>query len=105
MSHPMRESMIELVQQAMSLMDDFLRDRVDLQGYAERLNALDANSVLETYQENFKTDPGLVYYLDALMLLSSLQHELEFQVAEYGANVATEDLKNLQELLEKFAKD
>ena len=105
MSHPMRESVIELVQQAMSLMDDFLRDRVDLQGYAQRLNALDANSILETYQEDFKRDLGLVYYLDALMLLSSLQHELEFQVAEYGANVATEDLKNLRELLEKFPKD
>lgn len=105
MSHPMRESVIELVQQAMSLMDDFLRDRVDLKGYAQRLNALDANSILETYQEDFKRDPGLVYYLDALMLLSSLQHELEFQVAEYGANVATEDLKNLRELLEKFPKD
>lgn len=105
MSHAMREPVIELVQQAMSLMDDFLRDRVDLQGYAERLNALEANSILETYQDDFKRDPGLVYYLDALMLLSSLQHELEFQVAEYGANVATEDLKNLRELLEKFPKN
>jgi hypothetical protein len=36
------------------------------------------------------------------MLLSSLQQELEFQVAEYGANVASEDIKCLRELMEKF---
>jgi hypothetical protein len=37
---------------------------------------------------DFKKNAGLVYYLDALMLLSSLQDELDFQVAEYGTNVA-----------------
>jgi hypothetical protein len=105
MSHPVRQPLIDLMQQAISLMDDFLRSRVDLEEYAERLNALDVNTLMETYKEDFKRDPGLVYYLDALMLLSSLQHELEFQVAEYGANVANEDLKNLRELLEKFPQD
>jgi hypothetical protein len=105
MSHPMREPVADLVRQATGLMDDFLRDRVNLEEYSARLKALEVEPLMETYQEDFKKDAGLVYYLDALMLLSSLQHELEFQVAEYGANVATEDLKNLQELLEKFPKD
>jgi hypothetical protein len=36
------------------------------------------------------------------MLLSSLQHEFEYQVAEYGANVASEDMKCLRELLAKL---
>lgn len=105
MGHSMREPVIDLVQKAMSLMDDFLRDRLDLAEYSNRLKALDVDSLMETYKEDFKRDPGLVYFLDALMLLSSLQHELEFQVAEYGANTATEDLKNLRELLDKFPKD
>ena len=105
MSHPIREPVIELVQQAMGLMDDFLRDRIDLTEYSRQLKALNIDPLMETYQEDFKSKSDMVYYLDALMLLSSLQHELEFQVAEYGANVATEDLKNLRELLEKFPKD
>ena len=46
--------------------------------------------------------PKMVYYLDALMIISSLQHELDFQVAEYGVNVASEDIKMLRELLSKF---
>jgi len=105
MSHPIREPVIELVQQAMGLMDDFLRDRMNLTEYSRRLKALTVDALMESYEADFKSEPDLVYYLDALMLLSSLQHELEFQVAEYGANVATEDLKNLRELLEKFPKD
>jgi hypothetical protein len=105
MSHPLHEPVTALIQQAVSLMDEFMRDRVDLKEYSARLNAMDVSSLMETYQEDFKRDPGLVYYLDALMLLSSLQHELEFQVAEYGANTANEDMKNLRELLEKFPKD
>ena len=47
-------------------------------------------------------DPDLVHYLNALMMLSSLQHELDFQVAEYGANVASEDISMLKDLLLKF---
>lgn len=105
MAHPMREPVVDLIQQAMSLMDDFLRDRIDLPTYSSRLKALDVDTLMETHIADFKKDPGLVYFLDALMLLSSLQHELEFQVAEYGANVATEDLKNLRELLEKITMD
>ncbi len=105
MGHPIKEPLIDLIQRAMSLMDDFLRARIDLEEYAAGLRGLDVDSLMETYQADFKRDPGLVYYLDTLMLLSSLQHELEFQVAEYGANTATEDLKNLRELLEKFPKD
>jgi hypothetical protein len=44
----------------------------------------------------------MIYYLDALMLLSSLQQQLDFQVAEYGEIVASEDMKCLRELLDKF---
>ncbi|MDR3554288.1 MAG: hypothetical protein P4L55_06005 [Syntrophobacteraceae bacterium] len=83
-------------------MDDYLRNRLDLARYAEMLKGLDADSLLEKYKDDFKGDVKLVYYLDALMILSSLQHELDFQVAEYGGNVATEDIKMLRELSHKF---
>lgn len=56
------------------------------------------------HESEFKSDSKLVYYLDALMLLSSLQHELDFQVAEYGVSVALEDMRNLEELMKKFPK-
>ncbi|SPF50522.1 hypothetical protein SBDP1_870034 [Syntrophobacter sp. SbD1] len=102
MQHPMHDNVVELVEKAMALMDDYLRDRLDISQYAEKLKELDADSVLEKYQDDFKNDVALVYYLDALMILSSLQHELDFQVAEYGGNVATEDIKMLRELLHKF---
>ena len=36
------------------------------------------------------------------MIISSLQHELDFQVAEYGVNVASEDIKMLKDLLPKL---
>lgn len=102
MYHSMHDVVVELVEKATGFMDDFLRDRIDLAEYAAKLKQLDADSVLEKYKEDFKNDVKLVYYLDALMMLSSLQHELDFQVAEYGSNVATEDIKMLRELLHKF---
>ncbi len=104
MTHPMHESVTNLVQQAVVLMDDLLRFRIELSEYSEKLKALDVESVMVAYKQDFKADPKLVYYLDALMLLSSLQHELDFQVAEYGVNVALEDMRNLEELQKKFPK-
>lgn len=100
--HPIHEPVVEIINRAASLMDDFLRLRIEQDEYAEKLKALDADTLLETYKEDFKKDVRLVYYLDTLMLLSSLQHELDFQVAEYGANVAAEDRRNLLELLNKI---
>jgi hypothetical protein len=102
MTHPINQPVYDLVQQAIGFMDDFLRDRIDLPTYAEKLKDLDADSLLERYRHDFKQDPGLVYYLDALMILSSLQHELDFQVTEYGASVASEDIRMLTDLLQKF---
>jgi DNA integrity scanning protein DisA with diadenylate cyclase activity len=102
MSHPLHEAVVDLIQKAVALMDGLLRYRIDLDEYSEKLRALDVDSVMVAHERDFKNDAKLVYYLDALMLLSSLQHELDFQVAEYGANVALEDMQTLQELLEKF---
>ncbi len=102
MSHPMHEPVRELVHRATALMDDLLRDRIDVEEYAAKLNELDVDHIMVTYEEDFKRDVRLVYYLDALMLLSSLQHELDFQVAEYGVNVALEDMRCLQDLERKF---
>jgi len=98
----LHQSVVDLVHQAIGIMDDLMRDKIDMQAYASSLKALDADSLLEAYREDFKQDPKIVYYLDALMIISSLQHELDFQVAEYGANVASEDIKMLKELLPKF---
>jgi hypothetical protein len=90
------------VHQAIGFMDDLMRETLDAETYAEQLRALDVDRVLEEYRQAFRQDAGLVYYLDALMILSSLQHELDYQVAEYGVNVASEDIKMLRELLPKF---
>jgi hypothetical protein len=98
----LHQSVVDLVHQTIGIMDDLMRERIDIQEYARKLKTLDADSLLETYRQNFKEDPNIVYYLDALMIISSLQHELDFQVAEYGANVASEDIKMLRELLPKF---
>ncbi|MBI5602516.1 MAG: hypothetical protein HY879_04100 [Deltaproteobacteria bacterium] len=102
MPHPIHEPVVKAAHQAIDLMDGFLRDRIDQATYFDRLKALEVNSLLERYQDDFKHNPQLVYYLDALMILSSLQQELDFQVAEYGASVASEDIRMLQELLQKF---
>ncbi|MBI5250584.1 MAG: hypothetical protein HY912_13925 [Desulfomonile tiedjei] len=104
MVHPMHESVVDVAQQAVALMDDLLRFRIDLSEYSVKLRALDVDSIMVAHEKDFKVDATLVYYLDALMLLSSLQHELDFQVAEYGVNVALEDMRNLQELMKKFSK-
>jgi hypothetical protein len=100
----MHQSVVDLVHKATDLMDSLLRDRIDLDEYAKQLGLLDADGILEQYSEDFKKDAKLVHYLDALMLLSSLQHELDFQVAEYGVNVAQEDQRNLQELMGMFPR-
>ena len=99
----MHRSVVDLIHQAIGYMDELMRDAIDLDAYAEGLKSLDADTLLETYQEDFKSKPDLVHYLDALMIISSLQHELDFQVAEYGVNVATEDIKMLKDLLPKLS--
>lgn len=104
MAHPMHEAVVGVVEKAIGLMDGFLRDRMDLEQYSSRLKELDVDSILVQYKEDFKREVDLVYYLDALMILSSLQHQLDFQVAEYGSNVASEDIRNLRDLLKRFGK-
>jgi hypothetical protein len=98
----LHQSVVDMIHQAIGYMDKLMRDEFDLEAYARGLKSLDADSLLETYQEDFKTKPDLVHYLNALMMISSLQHELDFQVAEYGANVASEDIKMLKDLLPKL---
>jgi len=100
----MHQPVVDLIHKAAELMDNLLRARIDLEEYSKQLGLLETDGILEQYSEDFKKDASLVYYLDALMLLSSLQHELDFQVAEYGANVAQEDLRNLRELMDKFPR-
>ncbi len=98
----LHQSVVDIVHQAIGFMDDLMRDKIDVQEYARSLRTLDVDNLLATYQQSFRQDPKMVYYLDALMIISSLQHELDFQVAEYGVNVASEDIKMLRELLPKF---
>jgi hypothetical protein len=98
----LHQSVVDIVHQAIGFMDDLMRDKIDVQEYSRSLRTLDVDSLLATYQQNFRQKPKMVYYLDALMIISSLQHELDFQVAEYGVNVASEDIKMLRELLPKF---
>lgn len=102
MTHPIHQPVVDIIHRALSMMDDFMRDRIEVDLYSQKLKELNVDDLLEAYQEEFKTNAQMVYYLDALMLLSSLQHELDFQVSEYGANVVSEDMKCLRELLDKF---
>lgn len=102
MADSLHQSVVDLVHQTIGIMDDLMRDKIDLPVYARRLKALDADGLLEANQQAFRHNPRLVCYLDALMIISSLQHELDFQVAEYGVNVASEDIKMLRELLPKL---
>ena len=102
MHHAIHQPVVAMIQNAISIMDAFMRDRMDLQTYAQKLKELDADSLLAKHRQDFPQDGALVYYLDALMMLSSLVHELDFQVAEYGANVASEDISMLKEILEKL---
>jgi hypothetical protein len=102
MTHPLHQPVIDIINQAIELMDDFMRMNIDQDDYSQKLGEIDVDTLLEKHSTDFKKDPKLVYYLDALMLLSSLQHQLDFQIAEYGANVASEDMKCLREILDKL---
>jgi hypothetical protein len=99
MPQSIQEVAIETAERAIDMMDDLLRDKTDLETYARQLNTLDVDSVLEGFDRNFKQNPKLVYCLEIFMIISSLQHQLEFQVAEYGLNVASEDIRMLKELI------
>ena len=102
MTHPIHQPVVDIINEAIGFMDDFMRMKIELYGYSQKLKEIDVDTLLEKYKTDFKKDPQLVYYLDALMLLSSLQHQLDFQIAEYGANVASEDIKCLKEILDKL---
>jgi hypothetical protein len=102
MTHPLHQPVVDIINQAIGLMDDFMRMSIDANDYSQKLKQIDVDTLLKTHEIDFKRDPKLVYYLDALMLLSSLQHQLDFQIAEYGANVASEDMKCLREILDKL---
>jgi hypothetical protein len=99
----LHQSVVDMIHQTIGFMDDLMRDAIDLEAYTQGLKSLDPDSLLDEYQKDFKTKPDLVHYLDALMIISSLQHELDFQVAEYGVNVASEDIKMLKDLLPKLS--
>jgi hypothetical protein len=105
MATKLHQSVVDMIHQATGLMDKLMRLTIDLEAYAEGLKSLDPDSLLEAYQKDFKTNPDLVHYMDALMIISSLRHELDFQVAEYGVNVASEDIKMLKDLLPKLKSD
>ena len=102
MTHSIHQPVVDIINQAIELMDEFMRLNIDEDVYARKLREIDVDTLLKKHKEDFQRDPKLVYYLDALMLLSSLQHELDFQIAEYGANVASEDIKCLREILDKL---
>ena len=78
MTHPIHDPTVQIINEAVQLMDDFLRDRIDLDDYRRKLLLFDVDSLLETYMEDFKKDARMIYYLDALMLLSSLQQRTRF---------------------------
>jgi hypothetical protein len=102
MTHAMHDVVVDVVKKAVRLMDRVLRRQMNAEQYKAAINELDVDSIMATYKEKFKSDLSLIYYLDALMLISSLQRELDFEVAEYGLNVALDDKKNLEELLRSF---
>jgi hypothetical protein len=102
MTQSIHQKAIKLAQQAIDSMDDLMRARIDLDIYKQRLDSLVVDEVLDQFPKDFKQDPKLVYCLEILMMLSSLQRELEFQVAEYGASVASEDIRMLTDLLHKL---
>jgi hypothetical protein len=102
MTQAIHQYAIKTAQQAIDLMDELMRDRIDMDTYKLRLNALEVDGTLDQFPKDFKQDPKSVYCLEIFMIISSLQHELEFQVAEYGANVASEDIRMLTDLLHKL---
>lgn len=102
MAHVMHKPVVDLAQKAIYIMDRLLKRQIDLDEYTARIKGLNVDDVMATYRDDLRSDPALIYYLDALMLLSSLQVELDFQVAEYGINAAIDDKKNLEELLRRF---
>ena len=56
MTHPIHDPTVQIINEAVQLMDDFLRDRIDLDVYREKLSAFDVDSLLEEYKEDFKKD-------------------------------------------------
>jgi hypothetical protein len=102
MTQSIHQKAIELAQQAIDLMDELMRLKIDLDIYKQRLDELPVDEALDQFPKDFSQDPKLVYCLEIFMMLSSLQCELEFQVAEYGVNVASEDIRMLTDLLYKL---
>jgi hypothetical protein len=83
-------------------MDRVLKRQLNAEQYMAAIKEVDVDSIMTAHREEFTRDPGLIYYMDALMLISSLQWELEYTVAEYGLNAALDDKKNLEDLLGRF---
>jgi hypothetical protein len=102
MTESIHQKAIQIAQEAIDLMDELMRARIDLDIYKQRLDALAVDETFDQFPKDFKQDPKLVYCLEIFMILSSLQHELDYQVAEYGANVASEDIRMLKDLLYKL---
>ena len=102
MTQVMHDAVVDVVKKAIRLMDRVLRRQLNAEQYKAGIDELDVDSLMVTYKDDFKSDSSLIYYMDALMLIASLQREFDFELAEYGLNVALDDRKNLEELLRKF---
>jgi len=55
MANMMHTKVVEQVNRAIQLMDDFLRNKIDTEGYLASLKQLDVDEILEVYADDFKS--------------------------------------------------
>jgi hypothetical protein len=104
-----REMITEITKmglRAAVLLKGVMLQKVDRDVLEWGLGEINASALLDKYANRITADPEYVQLFNLLMLVSSLQGQLDFQIQEYGIDSVRDDLEEINASLrlvgEKF---
>ena len=93
-----REMIAEITQMGMRaavLLKGVMIKKVNRETLEWGLGEINATSLLYKYVETLRANPEYVQLLNLLVLVSSLQEQLDFQIREYGIDSVKDDLEEI----------
>jgi hypothetical protein len=93
-----RDMIVEITQmglRAAVLLKGVMLQKVDREILEWGLEEINASALLDKYANTVTANPEYVQLFNLLILVSSLQGQLDFQIREYGIDSVKEDLEEI----------
>ncbi len=92
----------EIIKEAVKVLYDYLRGLKSTKEVLNEINNLRVNDLLRKYWNELIKNEKYADFLEALLIISSIARELEFQEKEYGLDSVKEDIESLAKLYLKI---